>query len=94
MVILNNLAAQSGIKLKSSMDFLRAKAVRLVSGWRQDMLANGSEKEDHADRFALWRSSPYGKLWLNGDYRAPIRPFSPCLARSGSNKASTEIVRL
>lgn len=93
VVILNSLAAQSGIKLESSMDSLRAKAVRLVNGWRQDMLANGSEKEDHADRFALWKASPYGKLWLNGDYRAPIRPFSPCLARCGSSKASTEIDR-
>ncbi len=67
VVILNSLPAQSGIKLESSMDSLRAKAVRLVNGWRQDMLANGSEKEDHVDRFALWKGSPYGKLWLNGD---------------------------
>jgi hypothetical protein len=51
VVILNSLAAQSGIKLELSMDSLRAKAVRLVNGWRQEMLANGSEKEDHADRF-------------------------------------------
>ncbi len=93
MVILNSLAAQSGIKLELSMDSLRAKAVRLVNGWRQDMLANGPEKEDHADRFALWKASPYGKLWLSGDYKAPIRLFSPCFATSGSNKTSTEIVR-
>ncbi len=93
MVILKSLAAQSGIKFESSMDSLRAKAVRLVIGWRQDMLANGSKKEDHADRFAMWKASPHGKLWLNNDYRAPIRPFSPCLARSGSIKASTDIVR-
>ncbi len=53
------------------------------------MLGNGSEKEVHADRVALWRSSPYGNR-LNGDFRAPIRPFPPCLARSDSNKASTE----
>ena len=92
--ILKSIASQSGVKLESSTDSLRAKAVRLVNGWRQDMLANGSEKVDHADRFAVWRSSPYGKLWLNGDYRAPLRPFSPCLARSGSSKASsTEIAR-
>ena len=68
MFILKIIASQSGVKLESSTNSLRAKAVRLVNGWRQDMLANGSEKEDHADRFALWRSSPYRKLWLNGDY--------------------------
>ncbi len=68
VVILITLAAQSGIRLESCMDSLRSKVVRLVNGWMQDMLANGSEKEDHADRFALWKASPYGKLWLNGDY--------------------------
>ncbi len=88
--ILKSIAAQSGVKLEFSTDSLRAKAVRLVNGWRQDMLGNRSEKEVHAGRVALWRSSPYGKMWLNGDYGVPIRPFSPCMARSGSSKASTE----
>jgi len=61
---------------------LRAKAVRLVNGWRQNKLANRSENEVHANRVALWGSSPYGKLWLTGDLTTPIRPFTTCLARS------------
>ena len=84
------IAAQSGVQLRSTTYSLRAKVVRLVNGWRQDMLASGSENGVHADRAALWRSSPYGKLWLSGDFTAPIRPFTPCLARGNSNKASTE----
>ena len=39
--------------LESSTDSLRAKAVRLVNGWRQDMLASGSDIGVHADRVAL-----------------------------------------
>jgi hypothetical protein len=86
---IKSIAAQTGVHLESSTDSLRAKAVRLVNGWRQDMLSEGSENGDHADRAALWRSSPYGKLWLSGDYTAPIRPFTPCLSRSNNIKAST-----
>ncbi len=88
--ILKSIAAQSGVKLENSTDSLRAKSVRLVNDWTQDMLGNGSEKQVHADRVALCMSSPYGKMLLNGDYKAPIRPFFPCHARSGSSKASTE----
>ena len=76
--------------LESSTDSLRAKAVRLVNGWRQDMLASGSNIGVHADRVELWRSSPYSKLWLSGDFTTPIRPFTRCLARSNSSKASTK----
>jgi hypothetical protein len=90
VVNIKSIAAQTGVQLESSPDSLRAKAVRLVNGWRHNMLAKGSENGVHADRAALWRSSPYGKLWLCGDYTAPIRPFTPCLARSNNNKASTE----
>ena len=90
VVNIKSIAAQTGVQLKFSLDSLRAKAVRLVNGWRQDMLAKGSEYGVHAGRAALWRSSPYGKLWLSGDYTAPIRSFTPCLARSNNNKASTE----
>ena len=50
------------------------------------MLASESDIGVHADRVALWRSSPYGKLWLSDDFTSP----TPCLARSNSNKASTE----
>jgi hypothetical protein len=89
-VNIKSIAAQTCVQLESSPDSLRAKAVRLVNGWMQDMLAKGSEYGVHAGRAALWRSSPYGKLWLSGDYTAPIRPFTPCLARSNNNKASTE----
>ena len=87
---IKSIAAQSGVHLESAADSLRAKAVRLVNGWRQDMLSEGSEKGVHADRAALWRSSPYGKLWLSGNCTAPIRPFTPCLAINKNNKASTQ----
>ena len=87
---IKSLAAQYGVQLSSSVDSLRAKAVRLVNGWRQDMLAGGSQKAVHADRFASWRASPYGKMWMSGDFRAPSRAFTPCLAKSYTSKASTE----
>ena len=88
---IKSIAAQTGVQLESSTDSWRAKSVRLVNWWRQDMLAKGSsENGAHADRAALWKSSPYDKLWLSGDYTAPIHPFTPCLARSNNNKASTE----
>jgi hypothetical protein len=89
-VNIKSIAAQSGVHLVSSADSLRAKAVRLVNGWRQDMLAaGGSDNGVHASRVELWRSSPYGKLWLSGNFTAPIRPFTPCLVRGISNKASS-----
>jgi hypothetical protein len=87
---IKSIAAHAGVQLESSTDSLRAKAVRLVNGLRQDMLAKRSKNRVHADRAAVWRSSPYGKLWLSGDFTAPIRPFTPCLARSNNRKASTE----
>ena len=42
---IKSIAAQTGVQLESSTDSLHAKAVRLVNGWRQDMLAKGSEME-------------------------------------------------
>ena len=87
---IKSIAAKTGVQLESSTDFFRAKTVRLVNGWRKDMVANGSENEVHAIRAALWRSFPFGKLWLSGDCTSPTRPFTPCLARSNSNKALTE----
>jgi hypothetical protein len=87
---IKSITAQSGVQLEFSTVSLRAKAVRHVNGWRQDMLASGSENGVHADRVALWRSSLYDKLWLRGDFTAPIRPFTPCLTRSNRNKTSTE----
>ena len=87
---IKSIAAQSGVQLESSTDSLRAKAIKLVNGWRQDMLANGSENGVYADRAALWRSYPYGKLWLSGDFTVALRRFTRCLERSNSNKASTE----
>jgi hypothetical protein len=39
---IKNIAAESGVQLESFTDSLRAKAVRLVNGWSQDMIANGS----------------------------------------------------
>jgi hypothetical protein len=90
VVNIKSIAAQTGVQLDSSPDSLRAKTVRLVNGWRHDMLAKGSENGFHANRAALWRSSPYGKLCLSGDYTASLRPFTPCLTRSNNNKASTQ----
>jgi len=87
---IKSISAQTDMQLESSTDSLRAKAVRLVNGLRQDMLAKRSKNRVHADRAAVWRSSPYGKLWLSGDFTAPIRPFTPCLARSNNSKASVE----
>ena len=89
---IKSIEAQSGVQLESSTNSLSAKAARLVNGCRQDMLANESENGAHSCRAALWRSSSYDKLWLwlSGDCTAPIRPFTPCFARSISNKASTE----
>ncbi len=40
---IKSIAVQTGMQLESSTDSLRAKAVRLVNGWRQGMLAKGSE---------------------------------------------------
>ena len=73
---IKSISVQSGVRLESSTDSLRAEAVRLVNGWRQDMLANGSENGVHADRAALRRSSPHGKSWLSGDCTSLIRPFT------------------
>jgi hypothetical protein len=42
---IKSIAAHTGVQLESSTDSLRAKAVWLVNGWRQDMLAKGSEME-------------------------------------------------
>ena len=87
---IKSIAEQSGVQLESSTDSMRAKAVRLVNGWRKDMLARGSDIGVHAYRVALWRSSPSGKLWLSGDFTSPIRLFTPCFARSNGSKASIE----
>ena len=45
---IKSIAPQAGVHLESSTDSLRAKAVRLVNGWRQDMLAKGSVNGVHA----------------------------------------------
>ena len=93
VLILKSLQTQYGVQLSSSVDSLRAKAVRLVNGWRQDMLAGGLEKEVHAVRVASWKSSPYGKMWMSGDFTAPLRAFTPCLAKIATSKASTVATR-
>ncbi len=54
MLNIKSIAAHSGVQLESSTDSVRAKAARLVNGWRQDMLANGSENGAHADHAALF----------------------------------------
>ena len=87
---IKSIAVQTGVQLVSSTDSLRAKSVRLVNGWRQDILAKGTENGVLAYRAALWRLSPYGKLRMSDDFTTHIRPFTPYLARSINNKASTD----
>ena len=75
--IIKSIAAQSSLQI--TPDLLRQKAVRLVSTWRKQMLA---KEENHAQanllRFELWKSSPYGKKWILGDFLPPQRPMVPC----------------
>ena len=75
--IIKSIAAQSSLQI--TPDLLRQKEVRLVSTWRRQMLA---KEANHAQanllRFELWKSSPYGKKWISGDFLPPQRPMIPC----------------
>ena len=75
--IIKSIAAQSSLHI--TPDLLRQKSVRLVSTWRRQMLAKEANHA-HANllRFELWKSSPYGKKWMSGDFLPPQRPLMPC----------------
>jgi hypothetical protein len=72
--IYKHLANESNTPLTEIQDGVWQKVVRIVFQWRRDMIA-GKDLEKNAARYALWKSSPYGKRWMSGIFAAPPRPL-------------------